>query len=1709
MSKNNSEAYNSTSSSDVGKKSANYSAGQGSQRSSVKQDRQGNQNSSNIANNNRRINGAPINKTNATLTNNTSNTKVSMGDFVPTRTSSAPPEEHPGETGKIQQTFQPTKTHQGMTVSPDSVQRSSYSAVTQSTENSNHSDNVDLRKDSGAEDVGENTSYSRTGGSQRSFESSNAEGQSSGNNYIRSSGSGNNQYGSKDKPGFKGNDRGEGNRDRNNGGNNPNYRYAQGQGTNAQSPNYTQQSRSRNPPISGGQVQQNGPGQQFNQMQSNLPQQPANPQQQWGQPGYENMAPIYAQNAMYNNAMNGVPQYSNTMMGGNRYVPVQSYGTGMSPYSNQFMMPQPIMAQNNRYGMYVPQVAPPQHGTFVSATPDQGTTNSNNIPNSNINPQPNFPQQVPVAWNNQYPGGPMYIQPNVYMQYSQQQRPMQSIPHPNQTGAGMGMPISQFPTAAYGNVMVHNGMQPPNYNQTRQYPAPNQGSYVIPNVSVPPNVSSSQNPNSFPNSSENNGGNRPDAEHVKKTTDYSQQKAKRSNLKYSTKEGAPVDINAFKDTKKGDTKPKVEDLKYSSTDPATTQDETTTVSVQDAINAEGTVSADANVTEPENVAKTLDSVKLEEDVTDVAVIEPEIEKASVEVTPIATADIVVLDESIIEESRQIVESNNSTDVNSDLVEPDAGVAVSSLNIEESAAKAADPIAKDVELDTMTFVPAPTLTVMNPSVDKIDAAQSNSEVNQSNCIAESPVIKSANLPVTLHLPPDNTSVKPSSQAYIPPTGRTTTNYNKSFVSNSSKASAVPSRPVDNSPTVTNSSKGKKNNFKNKLYNADNSPVDANMMSAYTTTPVEIPPAVVSENVVEVIVKESSPVTEDSSIKLPDNWDDDGTDYVVPVIQKEPQRSLRPMGAKNIGKLNGGPTIKKYSKSEIMGLKPDKQSVVNTLTQYEIIVPVSVDSPSHYPNKGGWAKQQQQPREMKDSRDSNDGNAWKKEASLPPPPPTNNNQRNPHNKKPLPPGPMPKKAVSDPLEKLSLEVIAILNKITPQTFEKLSVQLLNLDVTNTAMLDKVIELIFEKAVQEMNFTHLYADLCSVINENGSKWIVYFTVRTVSNIEHAPPEYFWIKDFTFDTSLLAGPFSSSKDCLNAVTGEVPPVMSSANVDSLEYIETAFYNNALIKIFQTIAGANPREFFCCFVPFDEINSDMRSEMMFIDDDAAKTDAKKKNNFKTRLLNSCQIEFENSVQNDNKYKALEDSRQQVIASKSTLSEQDFNLKLAEIEEERTKIKRRMLGNIRFVGELYKKSLLRDKTVHNCVAELLGNAKEGWKPIYEEQDIELLCRLMSTVGQTLEEKANSSQGLMIESYFSRMKELSQDKKINSRLRFNIEEVIELRKNSWKARRAQEVPLKLEELHKKVLQEEMEMMAKHAPIMANNNNSNNRNAYNQGPPQQMVQQNNRAQGGRGGVNNNNPNNNNYANNNNNNPRNNYNNPNANNNPNLRRDDNRLSRSISQGPGGGYDNNQRYDDQNNNFRKSYSTDVPPNTMNRSDSSHVSMQNNYGVSEPVVYGSETINKAVKAAITEFLGDKEIMGLKEVFAKFKGITSGYLITQLIERCMAESSSTHESLALLREPIVVSSLSDARQEVNRAIENNEWFKMLTDNLLDVKDAPERLGLFLGTLCKTTQLPLQDRIGQWTENHRRYAIGEAIYPKEDINNAYDRFLNKFKQVIEN
>ncbi|KAJ1415457.1 Serine aminopeptidase, S33 [Sesbania bispinosa] len=160
-----------------------------------------------------------------------------------------------------------------------------------------------------------------------------------------------------------------------------------------------------------------------------------------------------------------------------------------------------------------------------------------------------------------------------------------------------------------------------------------------------------------------------------------------------------------------------------------------------------------------------------------------------------------------------------------------------------------------------------------------------------------------------------------------------------------------------------------------------------------------------------------------------------------------------------------------------------------------------------------------------------------------------------------------------------------------------------------------------------------------------------------------------------------------------------------------------------------------------------------------------------------------------------------------------------EREERRVKARRRMLGNIRLIGELYKKKMLTERIMHECIKKLLGQYEDP-----DEEDIEALCKLMSTIGDMIDHPKAKEH---MDAYFERMKLLSNNMNLSSRVRFMLKDVIDLRKNKWQQRRKVEGPKKIEEVHRDAAQERQAQAGRMGRGLGNNQ-STRRNPVDFGP-----------------------------------------------------------------------------------------------------------------------------------------------------------------------------------------------------------------------------------------------------------------------------------------
>jgi hypothetical protein len=161
--------------------------------------------------------------------------------------------------------------------------------------------------------------------------------------------------------------------------------------------------------------------------------------------------------------------------------------------------------------------------------------------------------------------------------------------------------------------------------------------------------------------------------------------------------------------------------------------------------------------------------------------------------------------------------------------------------------------------------------------------------------------------------------------------------------------------------------------------------------------------------------------------------------------------------------------------------------------------------------------------------------------------------------------------------------------------------------------------------------------------------------------------------------------------------------------------------------------------------------------------------NFRTILLNKCQEAFEAQM-----------SKEKAYLNEETLQKE----------------RRRAMGNVIFIGELFKVDLISSKRVLGCIEYLLRCLTSALKSVSPnatddlETNCEKMCNLLTTVG----EKVDSRRRKKMDEYMRQLEVFSKHESLALRYRFMIKDVIDLRKNKWTPRRIKEMPQTIQAIH---------------------------------------------------------------------------------------------------------------------------------------------------------------------------------------------------------------------------------------------------------------------------------------------------------------------------
>lgn len=165
-------------------------------------------------------------------------------------------------------------------------------------------------------------------------------------------------------------------------------------------------------------------------------------------------------------------------------------------------------------------------------------------------------------------------------------------------------------------------------------------------------------------------------------------------------------------------------------------------------------------------------------------------------------------------------------------------------------------------------------------------------------------------------------------------------------------------------------------------------------------------------------------------------------------------------------------------------------------------------------------------------------------------------------------------------------------------------------------------------------------------------------------------------------------------------------------------------------------------------------------------TPSANKSIFRKYLVTKIQIEYEakRAYSQARLEKLAQDSGKDVsIGSDNKTSL--VSGELTEADYAMIKTKRRVLGNMRFIGEIFIIGLISSKIMQHVITELLTEVEQP-----EEEEVESVCRLITTIGHALH--------ICWDVYASKLEILSKNKVLSTRVRFMVMDVLELKNSGW-------------------------------------------------------------------------------------------------------------------------------------------------------------------------------------------------------------------------------------------------------------------------------------------------------------------------------------------
>eukprot|EP01062_Namystynia_karyoxenos_P078621 TRINITY_DN812_c0_g1_i2.p1 TRINITY_DN812_c0_g1~~TRINITY_DN812_c0_g1_i2.p1 ORF type:complete len:923 (+),score=385.49 TRINITY_DN812_c0_g1_i2:108-2771(+) len=182
---------------------------------------------------------------------------------------------------------------------------------------------------------------------------------------------------------------------------------------------------------------------------------------------------------------------------------------------------------------------------------------------------------------------------------------------------------------------------------------------------------------------------------------------------------------------------------------------------------------------------------------------------------------------------------------------------------------------------------------------------------------------------------------------------------------------------------------------------------------------------------------------------------------------------------------------------------------------------------------------------------------------------------------------------------------------------------------------------------------------------------------------------------------------------------------------------------------------------------------------------------FRRHLIMAVQAEYENRAQ---EVKAATEGVAE--AEKMEKGEEDRDKKIADCKAKAEKARKRWVGNIKFLGELFLQALITEKVARAILCDLLYGWKMEGDDFYpDDHKLELLLEFILVIGPKLDGPDQpQGQKFTNEHYMRKLQrlittQLDGKPRYPPRLRFKIQDMLDVRKKGWKVQTKQAQTIK--------------------------------------------------------------------------------------------------------------------------------------------------------------------------------------------------------------------------------------------------------------------------------------------------------------------------------